>query len=695
MASSEPFSSVVWNESEPSDSIHLGHPLGAEDGTTHSLGPELAQDKLEVSEPEENTLAGPAQVEPWLNQGEATSPDGTAAINSGLDYEHDANSEELVEDFSAQLDTAAAYNRASGSDSSLNQYTTTAHSSSPGHVAQHPVPEFDALSPYSLPGAAERSASPLPALLAQSPSPKPETQNTKPLTPQRLEEPAPQQAVVTREQDKVASPQYASAKPASSSAIDEQLMVEQFFKYSIVLAVSNPLSDRDANLKAYISYLVTTTTTHPDIKRLSTQGDAESVTVKVRRRYGDFRFLHDCLHSDFPQVLIPPLPPKLNFKYLTGDTFSSSFVHKRLHSLDRFVAFICQHKLLLQLSVFHYFVSDSLEWVAFTKTLRIAKGDEEPGVVSKVVNEDLLTETIMNFFTSSKHKRETNKEILEISDKLKKVYENLLKLDRIFARLNKKNNDLKSDYELFLLQINKLAPTLNGAAPPTPQDSALPETANSAENNNLTPVANNFRQFADSLMFFSENWGNLARYIDESFLVALRDCAKYIARLSELIELHHNKKIDLQVLHEYLAKAKAEMVAMDGGLGSSGPPSAALIGQGSGGFVNNTTQLIKDTLSTSATPHISSSQTDNKKARLQQKIEQLESEISLQTALVKSLSDRIINEEYPNWDRFNKLQLKQAMVDLCDHEISFYKGLVDRWTDVEAKLSQRLSEIED
>lgn len=494
----------------------------------------------------------------------------------------------------------------------------------------------------------------------------------------------------------------AQAEP-SKTRLEERRMEEQFLKYSITLHASHPISDRDGNSKSFISYLVTTSTDHPDIKKLSagkpesSENDGEIITVKVRRRYGDFRFLHDCLVNDFPQLLVPPLPPKLNFKYLTGDTFSTLFVHKRLHSLDRFLQFISLHKLLSQLAIFHYFVSDSAEWATFTKNLKIAKGgdDHEPLLVGKVVNEDLLTETVMNFFTSSKHKRETVKDILEISDKLKKLYENLIKLDKIFSKLNKKNSDLKVDYEQFLEQIDKLAAVQNATNLANELGQVDPNRSIASVSDGQSAV-NNFKVFSESLRFFLERWGDLHRYIDESFLVCLKDCAKYIVRFTDLIELQHNKKIDLKVLEDYLSKVQTDLANIGGGPAGSShhpPPNPVLIGPQSGGIVNSTTQLIKDTLSTSATSHIGSTNADSKKVKLRQKIQQLENEIKIQTEVVNDLTSRIINEEYPNWDKFNKRQLKQSMVGLCDHEISFYKGLVDNWSEVELKLMKRIDEL--
>lgn len=519
------------------------------------------------------------------------------------------------------------------------------------------------------------------------------------------------QPIVTKDTDTPTKAASAPPAPLPEEMIEHKRMEEQFLKYYIRLRVTQPLSDRDGNSKSYISYLITTESDHPEVKRLlAAEGSKDEVTVKVRRRYGDFRFLHECLTSDFPYLLVPPLPAKLNFKYLTGDTFSTAFVHKRLNSLERFVFFICNHKLLSQLSVFHFFVSDSGEWATFTKNLKISKStdDHDSSLVGKVANEEMLTETVMNFFTSSKHKRETNKDILEISDKLKKICENLLRLDKLFSRLNKKNYDLKTDYEQLSSQITKLAAVQNhtlqlgeNAQADISRDSARGGTshADTTQDSDAAlelgdPMVNNFRVFSLSLMVFLDNWGELHRYIDESFLVTLKDCAKYIARFSDLIEFQHNKRIDLQVLNDYLIKARTELASF-GRVDNHNAhaPNPVLVGHSSGGIVNNTTQLIKDTLSTSATSHVGSTATDAKRNRAQQKIQQLEAEIASQTQLVNNLTSRIINEEYPNWEQFNKRQLRQLMSELCDQEIKFYRGLADNWSEVELKLMKRLEEL--
>ncbi|KAK6465146.1 hypothetical protein DFJ63DRAFT_316303 [Scheffersomyces coipomensis] len=474
-----------------------------------------------------------------------------------------------------------------------------------------------------------------------------------------------------------------------------------FNKYAIETSVSAPIRDLDSSSKPYISYLVVTTTNHANILKLSSQklsNPDDYLTMKVRRRYGDFNLLHECLSNDYPTALIPPIPSKSNFKYLTGDTFSSEFVNRRLHSLDRFIKFILLHKRLSQSPMFHLFISDSNDWANFAKNLKVKDiEDSNNGFVNKVVNEELFTETVMNFFTPGKHKKETNKDILEISDKLKKIYENLIKLDKMFVKLNKKNHDLSTDYEQFSNQILKLTlvqqSELGSTSEPT---TPIKQITSSTED-----ITSNFKIFADSLNYFSTNWANLYKYVDDTFLVALKDCAKYILSLNNLIELLHNKKIDQQMLHVYLNNARSDLAGLGasstsgGGSGNHHPPPnpVSFSHSANAGIVNSTTQLIKDTLSTSATAHIGSTATENKILKLQMRVTQLEDEISASTKVVNELTSRIINEEYPNWDKFNRNELKNSMVGLCDEQISFYKGLVDNWGGLESKLLKRLDDL--
>ena len=517
-------------------------------------------------------------------------------------------------------------------------------------------------------------------LLPVNPQPK-EPQEEKEDLQQQSQQPQQQLTSIPQEPAPIQPPFNAVVNDESLSIQQQQQQQQQptgyvdisyYEKYSIKTTVTHPNRDLDTASKPFISYLVTTTTDNPSILKLTKekkpkQGE-EYLTFSVRRRYGDFRYLYESLSNDFPTVMIPPLPSKLNFKYLTGDTFSSEFVHKRLHSLDRFIRFILQHKILSQLSIFHLFISNSNDWATFTTSLKLKdSSSDESGIVGRVVNEDLITETVMNFLTPSKHKKETNKDILEINDKLKKLYENLIKLDKIFTKLNKKNHELGNDYDQFLNQILKLSSVQKG------EDSIM---------------TTNFKIFSDSLNYFLKSYNEMYRYIDENFLISLQDLAKFCLRFIQLIKLKNDKSTDLAVLQDFLNKELANNLGGSGGSGSGGSglhqPPNPVISSYQGGIVNNTTQLIKDTLSTSNTTISNTIKSD--------KIKNLEQEIAKETKILTDLTNKIINEEYPNWEKFNKIEIKNSMLGLCDQNIKFYNDLLEKFGEVEMKLIKRLDE---
>ncbi len=83
------------------------------------------------------------------------------------------------------------------------------------------------------------------------------------------------------------------------------------------VVVSDPLKHGEGS-QAFVSYLVTS-------------------HKQVRRLFQDFIGLHKWLSDCYPQCIIPPLPSKHRMEYVTGDRFSTEFLEKRMHSLQRFI----------------------------------------------------------------------------------------------------------------------------------------------------------------------------------------------------------------------------------------------------------------------------------------------------------------------------------------------------------------------
>ena len=70
----------------------------------------------------------------------------------------------------------------------------------------------------------------------------------------------------------------------------------------------------------------------------------------------------------------------------------------------------------------------------------------------------------------------------------------------------------------------------------------------------------------------------------------------------------------------------------------------------------------------------------------------MEQEIAKETKILTDLTNKIINEEYPNWEKFNKIEIKNSMLGLCDQNIKFYNDLLEKFGEAEMKLIKRLDE---
>lgn len=88
------------------------------------------------------------------------------------------------------------------------------------------------------------------------------------------------------------------------------------------ISVSEPVKQGEG-MNAYISYKITTLTKRSGFK---------DIIHSVIRRYSDFVWLHGSLTTEFPGLIIPPLPEKL----LVG-RFSPEFIESRRRALEKFL----------------------------------------------------------------------------------------------------------------------------------------------------------------------------------------------------------------------------------------------------------------------------------------------------------------------------------------------------------------------
>jgi len=107
--------------------------------------------------------------------------------------------------------------------------------------------------------------------------------------------------------------------------------LEESSGVSMAISVSEP-EKHGEGVKAFVSYKVTSKTTHPDFP---------PEEIYVRRRFNDFQWLRNQLTEQYPELLVPPLPQRTPTKFL--QRFEDFFLEKRRRALELFIQRIASH----------------------------------------------------------------------------------------------------------------------------------------------------------------------------------------------------------------------------------------------------------------------------------------------------------------------------------------------------------------
>ncbi|SAL98290.1 hypothetical protein [Absidia glauca] len=90
----------------------------------------------------------------------------------------------------------------------------------------------------------------------------------------------------------------------------------------MLIRIGDAQKHSDGTQGAYVSYMVTTTT--------SVEIFSSTNPRPVRRRFHDFVWLYNALCLEYPACIVPPLPEKHRLEYIKGDRFSSHFIERRI-----------------------------------------------------------------------------------------------------------------------------------------------------------------------------------------------------------------------------------------------------------------------------------------------------------------------------------------------------------------------------
>ncbi|MCJ1268624.1 intercellular trafficking and secretion [Lobaria immixta] len=390
---------------------------------------------------------------------------------------------------------------------------------------------------------------------------------------------------------------------------------------SLDCTVGKPLKENDGTKDAYVSYLVTT---HTDFKSF------QRSTFSVRRRFTDFVFLYKTLHREYPGCAVPPLPDKHKMEYVRGDRFGPDFTQRRSHSLHRFLKRLTLHPFLRRSTLLTIFL-ESPDWNAHMR-LRPSRGSSASDQGNSVF--DTFADTFVNAF-SKLHK--PDKRFIEVREKADKLDEDLGHVEKIVARVARREADLEVDYMDLSSQFMRLV--------------------------NLEPgVEGPVHAFAQSVEQTARGISGLKEHTDQNYLGSLRDMEAYIVAIKALLKTREQKQLDFEGLTEYLTKAVQDRDTL------ASAHSGSLGGPGS--FIRSKIEDVRGV--------------DHEQSR-RERVRKLELTIDRLTREVedaKRLSERFDEEvirEVQEFERIKAVEFRDTLGGLAERHVAFYSSVADTW----------------
>ncbi|GAB1310007.1 intercellular trafficking and secretion [Madurella fahalii] len=404
--------------------------------------------------------------------------------------------------------------------------------------------------------------------------------------------------------------------------------------------VSEPHKENDGTKDSYVSYLITTNTTFSTFQR---------PTTSVRRRFTDFVFLYKVLLREYQGCAVPPLPDKQRMEYVRGDRFGPDFTARRAYSLQRFLSRLALHPVLRRASILHTFL-ESHDWNA-TMRSRAARGSLGPaGVGSPDVGAqggqaggsggvfDSFADSFMNAFTKV-HK--PDRRFIEVKEKSDKLDEDLNHVEKVVARVARRETDLETDLKDLAEQFQKLITLEPGV------ESAV-------------------HAFAASVEDTAAGLKKLKDHTDQDYLGSLRDMVAYSGALKNLLKAREQKQLDYEQLTEYLNKSTADRDMLAQGHSYGGGSALG----GAGGFIRSKLEDVRGV--------------DHEQARrdrlrkLELRIDELTREVESARTEADNFADQVVRE-VDSFEWIKRLEFKRQFGGLVDAHIDFYGGVIDVW----------------
>ncbi|KAK1142542.1 intercellular trafficking and secretion [Aspergillus melleus] len=394
--------------------------------------------------------------------------------------------------------------------------------------------------------------------------------------------------------------------------------------------VDSPLKENDGTKDAYISYLVTT---HTDFKSF------QKPEFTVRRRFTDFFFLYKTLYREYPACAVPPLPDKHKMEYVRGDRFGPEFTTRRAWSLHRFLKRLTLHPVLRRAPLLAVFL-ESPDWNAHMRlrssrnSTSTSDGSGVPGIF------DNFTDTFVNAFTKV-HK--PDRRFIEVREKADKLDEDLSHVEKIVARVARREADLEADYNELATQFRKLVPL--------EPDVEVP-----------------LQVFAASVEETARGLKTLKDHTDQNYLGSLRDMEAYILSVKALLKTREQKQLDFEALVEYRNKAVAERDSL-----ATNPSSY----YASNPLTSSPASFIRSKMEDMR--GVDHEQSRRERVRkLELRIDELTREVESAKTTSEMFDEEVVRE-VADFERIKAVEFRDTLGALAEKQIEFYQGVLNTW----------------
>lgn len=138
-------------------------------------------------------------------------------------------------------------------------------------------------------------------------------------------------------------------------------------------------------------------------------------------------------------------------EYVRGDRFGTDFTQRRAHSLQRFLARCSLHPMLRRATILHQFL-ETPDWNAtmLSRSSRANTASSAEGAGGGVF--DTFADSFINVFTKV-HK--PDRRFIEVKDKSDKLDEDLGQVEKLVARVARRENDIEADLRDLAEQFQK------------------------------------------------------------------------------------------------------------------------------------------------------------------------------------------------------------------------------------------------